>query len=79
MNIAFFYGVKRYSYLFCIPGLQITAYSASPGAFPGMLLFPCLTGVSVPALGLRAWAAHSECSGGLQRMDSRCALTMLLL
>lgn len=65
MNIAFFYGVKRHSYLLCIPGLQITAFSASPGAFPGMLLFPCLIGVPVPALGLLVWAAHSECSGGL--------------
>ena len=31
MNIGFFYGVKRDIYLLCIPGLQITANSASPG------------------------------------------------
>lgn len=57
-------GWREDIYLLCIPGLQITAYSGlgPRRAFPGMLLFPCLTGVQPLLWASWAWAAHSECS-----------------
>lgn len=73
MNIAFFYGVKRYIHLLCIPGLQITAYPPSQECCSSLVPL-----VFCSCSGPLAWAAHSECSVACEQGPHH-ALTMLLL
>ena len=59
MNIAFFYGVKRYIYLLCIPGLQMTAYPPSPEEHSQECCSSLVPLGSCPCSGPLAGAVHS--------------------